>query len=104
MQTRPSALPRTPIAPGRFLHSRFLQPARLSQTEAARLLGISRRRLNEIIQGHRAITPDTAIKLGQLFGLHARFWLALQGDWDLAQLARPARGAKLDYRKPEKVE
>lgn len=104
MQTRRSAAPRTPIAPGRFLHSRFLQPARLSQTEAARLLGISRRRLNEIIQGHRAITPDTAIKLGQLFGLHARFWLALQGDWDLARLARPSHAEKQSSSTTAKVE
>lgn len=79
---------RTPIAPGRFLHSRFLRPAGLTQTDAASQLGLSRRRLNEIIQGHRSITPDTALRLSRLFGLPPRFWLDLQGDWDLAQARR----------------
>ncbi|WP_144372877.1 HigA family addiction module antitoxin [Vogesella urethralis] len=79
---------RTPIAPGRFLYSRFLRPAGLTQTDAASQLGLSRRRLNEIIQGHRSITPDTALRLSRLFGLPPRFWLDLQGDWDLAQARR----------------
>lgn len=85
-QYRPAS--RTPMAPGRFLESRFLRPSGLSQTDAATQLGLSRRRLNEIIQGHRGITPDTAIRLGLLFRLPARFWLDLQSDWDLAQAAR----------------
>lgn len=84
---------RTPIAPGRFLHSRFLRPAGLTQTDAASRLGLSRRRLNEIIQGHRGITPDTALRLSLLFGLPARFWLDLQGDWDLAQARRKLQHA-----------
>lgn len=84
----PLISPRTPIAPGRFLDTRFLQPSHLNQTQAARQLGLSRRRLNEIIMGRRAITPDTAIRLAYLFGLPARFWLDLQSEWNLAQARR----------------
>lgn len=82
---------RTPLHPGRFLDSRFLGPAGLSQTEAARRLGISRRRLNELIAGKRGISPDTAIRLACLFGQDAQFWMALQSAWDLAQARRLLR-------------
>ena len=79
----PAGVPlRCPPHPGRFLARHFLRPLSLSQTEAARLLGVSRRRLNEIIQGHRGITPDTAIRCAMVFGIDALFWLALQSRWD----------------------
>lgn len=83
---------RTPIAPGRFLYSRFLRPSGMSQTDAAARLGLSRRRLNEIIMGKRGITPDTALRLAQLFALPPRFWLDLQCDWDLALARRKLQG------------
>lgn len=73
---------RSPQHPGRFLEKNFLQPLSLSQTDAARLMGVSRRRLNEIVQGHRGITPDTAIRCAVVFGTDALFWLALQSRWD----------------------
>ncbi|WP_203525776.1 HigA family addiction module antitoxin [Crenobacter caeni] len=91
---------RTPLAPGRFLDTRFLRPARLSQTDAARLLGISRRRLNEIVVGRRAISADTALRLAALFGPSPAFWLQLQCAWDLACAARALRRANLPSGKP----
>ena len=79
----PAGVPlRSPQHPGRFLEKNFLQPLSLSQTDAARLLGVSRRRLNEIVQGPRGITPDTAIRCAMVFGTDALFWLALQSRWD----------------------
>jgi len=79
----PAGVPlRTPQHPGRFLQKNFLSPLALSQTDAARLLGVSRRRLNEIVLGHRSITPDTAIRCAMVFGTDALFWLALQSRWD----------------------
>lgn len=79
----PTGVPlRSPPHPGRFLEKNFLRPLSLSQTDAARLLGVSRRRLNEIVQGHRGITPDTAIRCAVVFGTDALFWLALQSRWD----------------------
>ncbi|GAP38817.1 HigA protein [Piscinibacter sakaiensis] len=74
---------RLPQHPGRFLQRQCLAPLGLTQTEAARVLGISRRRVNEIVQGHRGISPDTAIRCALAFGVGAEFWLGLQSAWDV---------------------
>jgi addiction module HigA family antidote len=83
LQRVPAGIPvRAPWHPGRFLSRNYLEPLGLSQSEAARALGMSRRRLHEIVHGQRAITPDTAIRCALLFGTDAAFWLALQSAWD----------------------
>jgi addiction module HigA family antidote len=74
---------RTPQHPGAFLESRFLKPLKISQESLAKGLCVSRRRVNELIRGHRAITPDTAIRLGGYFRTGPEFWLNLQQAWDL---------------------
>ncbi|WP_085318031.1 HigA family addiction module antitoxin [Derxia lacustris] len=80
---RPGGVPlRRPVHPGRFLNRMFLVPLGISQSEAARCLGVSRRRLHEVVQGRRGITPDTAIRCALHFGADAAFWLALQSAWD----------------------
>ncbi len=71
--------------PGTFLDSRFLQPLSISQAHLARALGISRRRVNELVVGKRSITPSTAIKLARFFNTEPEFWLTLQMHWDLYQ-------------------
>jgi addiction module HigA family antidote len=76
---------RVPVHPGRFLDRHYLKPLGLTQTEAARQLGVSRRRINELVQGKRAMSPDTAIRCAQAFGLPAASWLAMQADWDAWQ-------------------
>ena len=84
--TRPPHLSwtvRRPPHPGEFLHTRFLAPLHISQTELAAALGISRRRVNELINGRRAITPDTALRLAAYFGNEAAFWMQLQVAWDM---------------------
>ena len=90
----PPRLPggRGPPHPGQFLDTRFLQPLGISQTELAEALGVSRRRINELINGHRAITPDTAMRLAGYFGNHAEFWMHLQVAWDMYVAARRLRG------------
>jgi addiction module HigA family antidote len=60
-----------------------MQPLGISQTELADRLGISRRRVNELVRGHRAITPDTAIRLSAVFGNDPLLWVSLQAAWDL---------------------
>ncbi|WP_424194935.1 HigA family addiction module antitoxin [Ampullimonas aquatilis] len=83
---RPPGVPtRTPVHPGQFLQKHYLIPLHLNQTQTAKMLGISRRRLNEIIQGHRAMTPDTAIRCALMFGMETSFWLTLQSSWDSFQ-------------------
>ncbi len=74
--------PRAPWHPGRFLNRNYLAPLGLSQSDAARLLGVSRRRLHELVQGQRGMTPDTAIRCALVFRSDATFWLALQAAWD----------------------
>ncbi len=74
---------RRPPHPGEFLHTRFLAPLHISQTDLAAALGISRRRVNELINGRRAITPDTAVRLAAYFGNEAAFWMQLQVAWDM---------------------
>jgi addiction module HigA family antidote len=83
------ALPgRTPLHPGQFLATRFLEPLGINQTELAAALGVSRRRVNELIRGRRAITPDTAVRLALFFGNDAAFWMHLQVAWDMRAAAR----------------
>ena len=78
----PGVPPRAPWHPGRFLQRNYLDPMHLSQTDAARLLGVSRRRLHELVQGQRSMTPDTAIRCALMFRSDATFWLSLQAAWD----------------------
>jgi antitoxin HigA-1 len=73
------------IAPGDMLLKEYLEPLGLGQVEAARRLGISLNRLNEIVLGKRAITADTALRLGRLLKTSAQLWMRLQADWDLHQ-------------------
>jgi addiction module HigA family antidote len=74
---------RPPTPPGEMLLHQFLEPMNFSQVELARRLGVSYPRVNEIIKGKRAITPDTALRLARLLGMSADFWLGLQQDWDV---------------------
>jgi len=72
-----------PVHPGEMLLEEFLKPLGISQSAFAIRLGVSFPRLNEIIRGKRAVTPDTALRLAQVTGMSADFWLGLQSDWDL---------------------
>ena len=85
-QSRPSHLScpvRRPLQPGEFLQTRYLAPLGISQTELALALGVSRRRVNELVKGRRAVTPDTAVRLGAFLGTEAAFWMHLQVAWDM---------------------
>jgi len=96
MATAKHRLPthRPPTHPGEMLLEEFLKPLRLTQTEAARRLKMALNRVNELIKGKRGMTPDTALKLGELFNMSPAFWMDLQRDWDLwhAMQRRQKRG------------
>ena len=77
----PSELP--PVSPGEMLLEEFLKPLGISQSAFAIQLGVSFPRLNEIIREKRAVTSDTALRLAQVTGMSADFWLGLQSDWEL---------------------
>jgi addiction module HigA family antidote len=82
------------IPPGEMLLEEFLKPLGLGQVEAARRLGVSLNRLNEIVLGKRGITADTALRLGRLLKTSPQFWMRLQADWDLNEaMKREVRAA-----------
>lgn len=72
-----------PIHPGEILLEEFLEPKGISQYRLARDISVPPRRINETVQGKRAISPDTALRLSRYFGLSERFWLNLQTRYDL---------------------
>ena len=71
------------ITPGEILAEDFLKPMGLSQYRLAQDIGVPPRRVNEIVKGERAITADTALRLGRYFKMSAQFWLNLQSHHDL---------------------
>src|SRR3989304_4680385 len=72
-----------PIHPGEILIEEFLKPMGISQYKLAKDINVPARRINEIVQGKRSITPDTALRLSRYFGLSERFWINLQARYDL---------------------
>ncbi len=74
---------RSPTHPGEILLEEFLKPYGLTQKELARRIGVSYPRVNELVRGRRDVTPDTALRLGRLFGTTPEFWLNLQQAYDL---------------------
>ncbi|MDP6273401.1 MAG: HigA family addiction module antitoxin [Dehalococcoidia bacterium] len=73
----------SPIHPGEILLEEFLKPFGISQYRLAKDIGVSPRRINEIVHGKRAITADTALRMARYFGTSERFWLNLQTRYDL---------------------
>ena len=72
-----------PISPGEVLLEEFLRPLGISQNQLAREIDVPVSRVASIIKGNRAITADTALRLGQYFGSSAEMWLNLQSQYDL---------------------
>ncbi len=72
-----------PIHPGEILLEEFLEPMGISQYKLAKDISVPPRRINEIVQGKRSISADTALRLSRYFGLSERFWLNLQARYDL---------------------
>ncbi len=72
-----------PIHPGEILMEEFLKPMGISQYRLAKDTSVPPRRINEIVHGKRAITPDTALRLSRFFGLSERFWINMQARYDL---------------------
>ena len=71
------------IHPGEILSEEFLEPFSLSQYRLSKDIGVSPRRINEMVHGLRSITADTALRLGKYFNISPQFWLNLQSHYDL---------------------
>lgn len=72
-----------PIHPGEILQEEYLTPLGVTQHRVAVAIGVSPRRLNEIVHGKRRISANTALRLARYFGTTEGFWLNLQGHYDL---------------------
>ncbi len=84
-----------PLHPGEILLEEFLKPMHLSQNRLALDIRVPARRINEIVQGKRRITADTALRLARFFDMSPQFWLGLQMDYDL-DVARDKIAERLD--------
>ena len=83
-----------PTHPGEVLQEEFLKPLGISQYRLAKNLNVPARRINEIVQGKRSISADTALRLARYFGTTDRFWLNLQARYDL-ELEKDRLGKRL---------
>ena len=72
-----------PVHPGEVLMEDFLKGFGITQNKLAVSIGVPPRRINEIVHGKRAVTADTALRLGKYFGIDPQFWLNLQSRYDL---------------------
>lgn len=86
---------RTPIHPGEILKDE-LEALDMSAAELSRVIEVPANRISQIIAGHRAITADTALRLGQYFGMSADFWMNLQKIYEL-DLARQQLGDRIAH-------
>ena len=73
------------VTPGEILQEEFLRPMGITQYRLAKDIGVPPRRINEIVKGLRAITADTALRLGRYFAMSPEFWLSLQTHYELEQ-------------------
>jgi addiction module HigA family antidote len=76
-------VPANAVHPGEILREEFMVPLGLTSTELAKHLHISVPRVNEIVRERRAVTADTAMRLGRYFGTSAKLWMNLQTEYDL---------------------
>lgn len=91
-----------PVSPGEMLMEEFLKPLEMSQYRLAQDIGVSPRRIGEIVSGKRSITPDTDLRLCRYFGLSDGWWLRLQADYDI-EAAREEMAPILAKIKPHKL-
>ena len=84
-----------PVHPGEILMEEFLLPLGISQYRLSKDVGVTPRRINEIVHGKRAISPDTALRLARYFGTTETFWSNLQVHYDL-EVERDRLGSRLE--------
>jgi addiction module HigA family antidote len=79
-----------PPHPGELIREQCLEPLKLSVTAAAAGLGVTRKALSELLNGHSGVSPDMAIRLAKAFGSTPEAWLAMQMQYDLWQAEQRA--------------
>ena len=81
---------RDPPHPGEVIRELCIEPAGLTVTAAAAVLGVSRKALSELLNGHSGISPEMAVRLSKAFGGSIESWLTQQMQYDLAQVRKKA--------------
>jgi len=94
---------RRPTSPGEIFLEEFLVPMQITQKDAAESLKISYPRMNEIVNGKRAVTPDTAIRLAKFTATEPEFWLNLQQAVDLWDALRSTHARDVQTIEPARV-
>ena len=94
---------RRPTSPGEVFLEEFLVPLEITQKDAAERLRMSYPRMNEVVKGKRAVTPDTALRLAKFTGTEPEFWLNLQQAVDLWDALHSERAEELDEIAPAQV-
>jgi addiction module HigA family antidote len=84
-----------PPHPGEIIKELCLEPLSLSVTDAAKGLGVTRKALSELLNGHTGVSPEMAIRLEQAFGSTAETWLKMQLEYDLWQAKQRAGNLKV---------
>jgi addiction module HigA family antidote len=84
-----------PVHPGDILLHDFIEPMGLTRYKVAKFTSVPQRRIDEICAGKRAVTSDTAMRLGRLFGMSPQTWMNLQTQYDL-EIAENELGGKID--------
>jgi addiction module HigA family antidote len=82
------------VHPGHVLLADFIEPMGITRYRVAKAIGVQQRRIDEICAGDRAVTADTAVRLGLAFGIEPQFWLNLQAQYDIEVIQRD-QGAQL---------
>ncbi|MFZ0795903.1 MAG: HigA family addiction module antitoxin [Candidatus Korobacteraceae bacterium] len=94
---------KNPIHPGRVVRHDCLEPLGLSVTEGARVLGVTRQALNNIVNGKSGISPEMAIRLTKAFGSTAETWLGMQLAYDLAAVRKQESKIKVRRQRVEEL-
>lgn len=81
---------KNPPHPGEIIRDLYVEPLELTVTQAAAGLGVSRKTLSLLLNGHAGISPEMAVRLSKAFGRSPEGWLQLQMQYDLAQISRRA--------------
>ncbi|CAN7406988.1 HigA family addiction module antitoxin [Devosia sp. LjRoot3] len=89
-----------PTHPGEVLLEDFMKPLAITQYALAKALGVTQVRIGEIVQGKRAVSPDTALRLARYFGTSAEFWMNMQATYDLERARDKSAAAIADQVSP----
>jgi antitoxin HigA-1 len=91
---------KNPVHPGLIIREDCIAPLELSITQAARVLGVTRQALNNVVNGKSGVSPEMAIRLSKAFGGNPETWLRMQMAWDLAQALRNEKNIKVSRQYP----